>query len=56
MATRDFLKDYQNVLLRQIIMPGSHDAGLADESYESMGLFGTRRIPAHCPTSFSMTS
>ena len=23
MATRDFQKDYQNVLLRQIVMPGS---------------------------------
>ena len=41
MATRNFLKDYQNVLLRQIIMPGSHDAGLANESYDSLGLFGT---------------
>jgi len=41
MATRDFLKDYQNVLLRHIIMPGSHDAGLADESYDGLGLFGT---------------
>jgi len=41
MATRDFLKDYQNVLLRQIVMPGSHDAGLADESYDGLGLFGS---------------
>lgn len=43
MGTRDFLSNYQNVLLRHVIMPGSHDAGLADESYDSLGLFGTGR-------------
>jgi hypothetical protein len=36
--TADFLSSYQNVLLRHIIMPGSHDAGLADEFYGSKGL------------------
>lgn len=41
MGTRDFLSDFQNIKLRHIIMPGSHDAGLADESYDSLGLFGT---------------
>lgn len=41
MGTRDFLKDYPNILLRHIIMPGSHDAGLADESYEGLGLVGS---------------
>lgn len=39
--TIDFLKDYQNVLLRHVIIPGSHDAGLADESYSGLGMFGT---------------
>ena len=43
MGTRDFLKDYQNILLRHVIMPGSHDAGLADESYEGLGLIGSGR-------------
>lgn len=37
MATYDFLKDYQNVLLRHVIIPGSHDAGLAAASFEKLG-------------------
>jgi hypothetical protein len=41
MSTRDFLKGYQNILLRHMILPGSHDAGLADESYQGLGLFGS---------------
>ncbi|MBD8880160.1 MULTISPECIES: PI-PLC domain-containing protein [Rhodanobacter] len=41
MATRNFLQDYQNVLLRHVIMPGSHDAGLARESYGSLGMIGS---------------
>lgn len=38
--TANFLKDYQNVLIRHVVMPGSHDAGLADASYGSLGLTG----------------
>ena len=34
----NFLADYQNVLLRHVIIPGSHDAGLAADSYGSLGL------------------
>lgn len=41
MATHNFLQDYQNILLRHVIMPGSHDAGLADESYAALGMLGT---------------
>ncbi|HTO85593.1 MAG TPA: hypothetical protein VMQ73_25460, partial [Methylomirabilota bacterium] len=41
MSTRNFLSDYQNILLRHVIMPGSHDAGLAEESYSGLGLIGS---------------
>jgi hypothetical protein len=43
MATNNFLAGFQNVLLRHVIMPGSHDAGLAGPSYDSLGMFGSGR-------------
>lgn len=38
----NFLADYQNVLLRHVIIPGSHDAGLAGTSYGSLGMGAPR--------------
>ncbi len=39
MYTWDFLDNFQNCELRTIVIPGSHDAGLAGQYAESLGVF-----------------
>ena len=39
MYTWDFLGNFQNCELRTIVIPGSHDAGLAGQYAESLGVF-----------------